>query len=135
MEISLRGEPIPTDGSGRLLITDISHHNGSISTSDEHALVYRSSKNVAEGRIHSYAGDWYLNPEIGSATSTARGSRINHDDHGWTWNRGHVNITGDLHRAVRLKRVSEAAVEGKFTCHILNDINNNKSLLILYPSE
>ena len=68
------------------------------------------------------------------------------NDRGWTRNRGRVDISsvidhilglrsGIYHHAVRLKRVSETAVEGKFTCHIPNDSNNNKSLFILYPSE
>ena len=48
----------------------------------------------------------------------------------------HVNGGGSpWHRVLRLNRVSETALEGKFTCHIPNDSNNNKSLLILYPGE
>ena len=49
--------------------------------------------------------------------------------------RGTVNIRDISYRLVRLRRVSETAVEGKFTCHIPGDSNNNRSLLILYPSE
>ena len=75
-----------------------------------------------------------LDPELGDTTTTLdSGRRISgSSDRGWTRNRGRVNIS---HRVVRLKRVTETAVEGKFTCHIPNDRNNNKSLLILYPSE
>ena len=53
-------------------------------------------------------------------------------------NRGLVPMNGEgspLYRVVRLKRVSETALEGKFTCQIPNDSNNNNFLLILYPSE
>ena len=132
MEFYLRNVSIPTDGSGRLLITDIRLRNGQSSTSDEDALICRSSKNVAELRISHGAGDWYLDPEL-----LVSGERINgiNDDRGWARNRDRVYVTGVIHHMLGLKRVSETAVEGQFTCHIPNDSNNNKSLLILYPSE
>ena len=141
VEFFLRGRSIPTDGSGRLLITDISLHNGPSRTSDEEPLICRSNKNVGEllGDLHSNA--WYLDPEvIKTTTNTVTGERISYGDYdrGWTVNRGHVHVSGEgslFHRVVRLKRVSETALEGKFTCHIINDSNNNRSLIILYPSE
>ena len=132
MEVSLRGKSVPTNGSGRLLITDISLHNGSISSSDEHALICRSSLNITRLRYDG-VDDWYLDPEAETTTNIPTGKRIDgRNDRGWTRNRGKVNKAD---RVVRLKRVSETPVEGKFTCHFLNDINNNKSLLILYPSK
>ena len=136
VEFYLRNASIPTGGSGRLLITDIRLRNGQRSTSDEDALICRSSSNVAEVRITHGAGDWYLDPELGDTTTAfVSGRRINgSNDRGWTRNRDRVKSI-NYHYVVRLKRVSETAVEGKFTCHIPNDSNNNKSLLILYPSE
>ena len=46
------------------------------------------------------------------------------DDRGWTINRDRVCVNGEgspFHRAVRLTRVSKTALEGKFTCNIIND--------------
>ena len=79
-------------------------------------------------------GDWYLQPDF--ETTTVIGERIyGGNDQGWTRDRGTVNVSRSLYRQMRLKRVSETAVEGKFTCHIPGDSNNYKYLLILYPSE
>ena len=135
VEFYLRNVSIPTDGSGRLLITDIRLRNGQSSTSDE-GLICRSSEDIGTLRTILSAGDWYLDPELGDTTTTlVSGRRISGLDYkGWTRNRARVNISV-IHRVVRLKGVSETAVEGKFTCHIPNDSNNNKSLFILYPSE
>ena len=138
MEFFLRGRSIPTDGSGCLLITDISLHNSHTITSDEEALICLSSRNVVELQSSQTFDSWYLDPEVKNTTNTVSGERINKksDDRGWSVNKGQVNGEGTpLQRVVRLKRVSETALEGKFTCHIPNDSNNNKSLLILYPSE
>ena len=140
VEFFLRGRSIPTDGSGHLLITDISLHNGQISTRDEKALICRSCRNVKELRSSSTFDVWYLDPEVNTATNAVTGERISggSDERGWTVNREKVHVNGEespLHRVLRLNRVSETALEGKFTCHIPNDSNNNKSLLILYPSE
>ena len=137
VEFYLRNVSIPTDGSGRLLITDIRLRNGQSNTSDEDALICRSSGNVVELGISHGAGDWYIDPElVGTNITLVSGERISgSNDRGWTRNRDRENSSGIYHRAVRLKRVSETAVEGKFTCHIPNDRNNNKSLFILYPSE
>ena len=136
VEFYLRNASIPTDGSGRLLITDIRLRNGQRSTSDEDALICRSSRGVSELRSPNGANDWYLEPDLESTTTLASGRRIDEiNDRGWTRNRGRVILSGSYHLVLRLKRVSETAVEGKFTCHIENDSNNNKSLFILYPSE
>ena len=140
MEFFLRGRSIPTDGSGRLLITDISLHNGQTSTRDEEALICRSSRNVLQLRSSCTFDFWYQDHEVNTTTNTVTGERISEgsNDRGWTVNRDKVHVNGEespWHRVVRLNRVSETALEGKFTCHIPNDSNNNKSLLILYPSE
>ena len=49
MTFSLRNDSIPTDGSGRVLITDITDNN-------EDVLICRSEKPL------SSVGDWYLHP-------------------------------------------------------------------------
>ena len=140
VEFFLRGRSIPTDGSGRLLITDISLHNGHTSISDEEALNCRSSRNVGELLSSSTFDFWYLDPEVKTTTNTVTGERISGktDNRGWTVNRGIVHVKGEgspFHRVVRLNRLSETALEGKFMCNIANDSKNNMSLLILYPSE
>ena len=124
----LSGDSIPT---GHLLITDISLTYGQTQTSNDSALFCHSTEDITIVRdVH--IGDWYLEPE----NTTVIGERIDGgNDRGWTRNRGTVNVSWIHYRQVRLKRVSEAAVEGKFTCHIPRDSYNNKYLLILYPSE
>ena len=152
MELYFRGDSIPTDGSGHLLITDISLRNEQTSTSDEDAIFCVSSGNLAEIRPLPAEGDWYLDPEVDTTTKSPSGVRISmREDNnnfapltwsrksvqGWTWERNNTRpkINDDYHRLVGLKRASETAVEGKFTCHVPNDDNNNRFLLILYPSE
>ena len=139
VEFFLRGRSIPTDGSGRLLITDISLHNRQTSTSDEEALICHSSRNVAELHTLANASEWYIDSKMVNTTNELSGERIGDDDHrGWTRYRERVGIRGKgspLHSKVKLKRVSGTALEGKFTCHIMNDSNNVSYLLILYPSE
>ena len=64
MTFSLTGyDSIPTDGSGRVVITDI-NHNGS---SDMDALICRSEIVISQG------GNWYLNS---NQESTEAGDRI-----------------------------------------------------------
>ena len=139
VEFFLRGRSIPTDGSGRLLITDISLYSRLTSTSDEEPLICLSNRHVKELNTPPDTNKWYLDSKV-ATTNTVTGERISEesDDRGWSVNRGLVHVNGEgspKHRVVRLKRVSETALEGKFTCHITNDRNNNKYLLILYPSE
>ena len=129
----LSGDYIPTDGSGRLLITDISLTYGQTQTSNDSALFCHATKDLGMVRELDI-GDWYLQPDFD--TTTAIGERIDGgNDRGWMRERGNVNVSRSFYRQVRLKRVSETAVEGKFTCHIPEDSNNNKYLFILYPSE
>ena len=81
-------------------------------------------------------GDWYLQPDF--ENTTANGERIDGgNDRGWTMDRGTVYVSDIPFRQVRPKRVSQTAVEGKFTCQFPGDSNNNnnKYLFILYPSE
>ena len=131
----LKNNSIPTDGSGRLLITDVSIHNGIISESDEYALICHADKLLnVEPRISPGTGDWYLDPNVSETPANiVSGQRIiTEDNRGWTRTRNSLTLP---HRLVRLKRVSETAVEGKFICNISGDINNIKFLLLLYPSE
>ena len=129
----LSGGYIPTDGSGRLLITNISLTNRQTQTSNDSALFCHATKDVAMVRELD-TGDWYLQPDF--ETTTAIGGRIYRgNDRGWTREGGTVNVNWIHYRQVRLKRVSQTAVEGKFTCQFPGDSNNNKYLFILYPSE
>ena len=129
----LSGDSIPTDGSGLLLITDISLTNRQTQTSNDSALFCHATRDVKTVRELDI-GDWYLQPDF--ETSTGTGERIDGgNDRGWMRERENVNVSRSLYRQVRLKRVSQTAVEGKFTCQFPGDSNNNKYLLILYPSE
>ena len=151
VELYFRGDSIPTDGSGHLLITDISLHNEQTSNSDEDALLCVASGSVSEIRPFQTEGDWYLDPEVDTITNRPSGVRISTREDtdvwkplnwsrksvkGWTWGRNNTRVNdGSFHRLVGLKRTSETAVEGKFTCYVPKDDNNNRFLLILYPSE
>ena len=119
MTFSLTGyDSIPTDGSGRVLITDIGNF-------DEDAFICRSERND----YTSYGGNWFLHP---TEMSTATDDRIvTHNDRGWTRNRD--DVAG--HRLVRLRRVSPTAEEGVFTCDIPGDNNTPRYVGIYYPSE
>ena len=125
MTFSLRGNSIPTDGSGRVLITDINPNGDNI----EDALICRSERN----NFTSTASNWYLHP---TEMSTDESDRILTDNgvpdpRGWTRSRG----LDSGHQLVRLRRSSPTAEEGVFTCDILGDINIPRALGIYYPSE
>ena len=122
MTFSLRGnDSIPTDGSGRVLITDIN----SSGDNNEDALICRSEIDT----FTSEFGNWYLHP---TEMSTDEGDRIlDPDTQGWFRNRA----LDSGHRLVRLRRVSATALEGVFTCSIFGDINIPRSLGVYYPSE
>ena len=105
---------IPTDGSGRVLVTDIQYN-------PTEALICQSSS-VGDG-----LGDWYLDREGGYSTDRIYGPNYR----GWTRERASI----DGYRVVRLKRVSDTAVEGRFTCRIPGGSDGPRGLLILHPSE
>ena len=73
--------------------------------------------------------DWYLDAE----GENAPGDRIYGPNiRGWTRSRDTI----DGYRIVRLKRVSDTAVEGRFTCTNHTERDSPRGLvLILYPSE
>ena len=110
---------IPTDGSGRILITDIG-------LDDADALICLSDVAPDGGN-----GDWYLHP---TQLSTAEDDRIqSNDNRGWSRNRG---TDSNNHRLVRLKRHSTITPkEGVFTCHTFGDGNTPITVGIYYPSE
>ena len=116
-------------GSGHVLITDI-NPNGE---NNKDALICRSEIPVSHTR--SRRGDWYLHP---TQMSTDDADRIvtamptDPPDRGW-----HRNRVDDSegHRLVILKRASDTAEEGVFTCNITGDLNNPRYLGIYYPSE
>ena len=121
MTFSLNGNSIPTDGSGRVRITDIGDSNGN-------ALICRSGKAI------SSSGNWYLHP---TEMSTDGGDRIvsgvnGVPDRGWSRNRA---TDSEGHRLVRLRRASDTAEEGVFTCHIPGDFGTPVSVGVYYPSE
>ena len=114
-------DSIPTDGSGRILITDI----GLV---DAGALLCQSDVETAPGNAN-----WYLHP---TQLSTAEGDGIqSFDPRGWSRNRG-IRSVINRHRLVRLKRHSTiTAEEGVFTCNVVGDSNTPISVGIYYPSE
>ena len=134
MTFTLRGNSITTDGSGRVLITDINPTEDN----DEDALICRSEIDT----FTSNGGNWFLHPTEMSTDEgdpnddSDNGDRIvsgggTPDPRGWSRNR-------DLdsgHRLIRLRRSSATALEGVFTCDILGDSNTPRSLGIYYPSE
>ena len=113
MTLILKGESIPTDGSGRILITDI-NTNG---TSNHEALTCQSEPNEAIGH-----GNWSLdNVKIGSTSGVQ----------GWeTKENTHHGIM-----LVRLVRISYAAEEGVFACHLDESREPAAFVGIYYPSE
>ena len=53
-------------------------------------------------------------------------------DRGWIRSR---STDSEGHRVLRLKRASDTAEEGVFTCNITGDLNHHRYLGIYYPSE
>ena len=132
--LSLRGNSIPTDGSGRIVITDINPDGDN----DEDALICQS-----ELIVLSDVGNWFLHPTHQTTQHTSDASvRIESTDpRGWRRNRATVTISGSgTLRLVRLKRDDSIAsggkaLEGVFTCDIPEDTNTPVSVGIYYPSE
>ena len=133
--LSLRGDPITTNGSGRIVITDI---NPDGDPNDEDALICQS-----ELPFDYYGGNWFLHPTHQTTQLTTDGSiRIDStDSRGWRRNRATFTINGtETGRLVRLRRDDTIAsggraLEGVFTCDIEGDINTPVSVGIYYPSE
>ena len=118
--ILLNYDNIPTDGSGRILITDIGEGN-------TNSLIC-----VTDDPGTNSSSEWYYDP---TSPTTDIAVRIeSNDDRGWLRNRG---TTTDGFRLVRLRRdVSETdSVEGVFTCDIAVDTGPPISVGIYYASE
>ena len=126
MTLSLRGDPIATDGSGRIVITDINPDGDPYNYED--ALLCQSELLIG------YGGNWFLHP---TQQTTETSDRIQDTDtRGWRRNRDLI----DDHRLVRLRRDDSIAsggrvLEGVFTCDIPGDTNTPVSVGIYYPSE
>ena len=138
--LHLRGSPITTDGSGRIVITDINPDGDN----NEDALLCQSELTFdGIGLGLSNGGDWFLHPSQQTTQDTSDGSvRIESTDpRGWHRDRGTVTIAGSgIRRQVRLRRDDSVAsggraLEGVFTCHIPGDSNTPVSVGIYYPSE
>ena len=128
--LRLRGVPIPTDDSGRIVITDINP----IADNNEDALICQ-----AELSALSTGGNWFLHP---TQQTTHESHKINSTDRrGWRRNRANniISQTGTFQQ-VRLRRADSIAsggraLEGVFTCNIPGDTNTPVSVGIYYPSE
>ena len=129
--LSLRGNSIPTDGSGRIVITDINPDGNPYNYED--ALNCQSELPISEN------GNWFLHP---TQLTTDESIRIQsfYDPRGWHRKRDLI----DGHRLVRLIRLdsiyiysegNDRALEGVFTCDIPGDSNTPVSVGIYYPSE
>ena len=126
---SLRSDSIPTDGSGRVLITDINPDGDN----NEDALICRSEREFDTYTSNGGISNWFLHPtELSTDTGDRIVSDLNAPDpRGWHRNRG---LDSD-HRLVRLRRAYDTAEEGVFTCDITGDINTPRSVGVYYPSE
>ena len=129
MTLSLRGDPIPADGSGRIVITDINPDGDN----DVDALICRSELPT------SASGNWFLHPTQQTTDGSVRIEST--DPRGWRRARATVTISGSgTLRLVRLMRADSIAsggraLEGVFTCDISGDTNTPVSVGIYYPSE
>ena len=129
--LNLRGDPIPTDGSGRIVITDINPDGNPDNLED--ALICQSELSLNSG------GNWFLHP---TQQTTDASFRIESTDpRGWRRTRAANTISGsETRRLVRLMRDDSIAsggraLEGVFTCDIPGDVNTPVSVGIYYPSE
>ena len=113
--MTLRGNSIPADGRLFILVTDIGYSN-------EDTLICRSGIPLSGG------GKWYLHPTEMSVENDDE--IIVSDSRGW--NRT-VDNDSEGHRLVRLRRDSDTAEEGVFSCNIPGDNNTPISVGIYYP--
>ena len=133
MTLSLRGNSIPTDGSGRIVITEINPDG----VNDEDALICQSELSLSGN------GNWFLHPtqQMTQVTDDDSDRIESIDPRGWRRNRGTVIISGSgTVRLLRLRRDDSIAsggraLEGVFTCDIPGDTNTPVSVGIYYPSE
>ena len=75
---------------------------------------------------------WYINPEMESIEEVDRIT----DGGVRGWVRTIVGLSNNIRQVIIRREAATGAVEGVFTCEIVNDIINPiRSLYILYPSE
>ena len=112
-------ENIPTDGSGRILISDVGEG------------ITDSLICVTDDPGTDPSSEWYYDPT--SPTTDAAVRLQSDDDRGWLRNRG---TTSDGFRLTRLRRdISDPdSVEGVFTCDIAVDNGPPISVGIYYAS-
>ena len=105
---------IPTDGSGRIFITNIGFDNTS-------ALICRTDI------PNPFLGDYYLHP---SMQTTSNSDRIQSTDtRGWTRNRDLSN------GIIRLRRHNTSWTEGVFTCRFIGISDPSISVGVYYRSK
>ena len=130
--LSLRGNSIPTDGSVRIVITDINPDGDNDNLED--VLICQSDEPT------SVNGDWFLHATHQTTQHTNDGSiRIESTDPRG-WRRSRTQGTGHIHRTVTLRRDDSVASEGRalegvFTCDFPRDANVPASVGIYYPSK
>ena len=118
--VLLNYDNIPTDGSGRILITDI--HEG-----NTNSLIC-----VTDDPGTSSSSEWYYDPT--SLTIDIAVRIVSVDERGWLRNRG---TTSGGFRLIRLRRDTSRtdSVEGVFTCDIAADTGPPISVGVYYASE
>ena len=125
MTFSLRDESISTSGNVMLNITDIG-------SSKANALACQSEK---PSRVVSIYPNWYIDPN-GTEPVQNENTRLRKETfEEFGWDRERTNNNNSDPRVIYLRRQSQTALEGYFTCHIGRDNNTHKGLLILYPCE
>ena len=114
---------IPTDGSGRVLISDIGPYN-------DDSLICQSDQ--ATGG-YGYSSDWYYHP-VNQTTIEEERIQSTDNDRGWQRNRG---VDSNGFQLVRLRSHPDIRnpVDGVFTCNIFNDTGPPISVGIYYAGE
>ena len=125
MTFSLRGESISTSGDVMLNVTDIGDDNAN-------ALLCQSEMPSRE--VGTFP-NWYIVPD-GTLPDTNGDNRLTAErfnEFGWDTER--TTNGNDDPRVLYLRRQSDTALEGYFTCDIGGDHNTPRGLFILYPCE
>ena len=107
--------PIPNDGTGRILITDIGYD-------------INSSLRCSSFDLGSQGGNWYFHPTMKSIHVSNRIMSSDTPDHGWY-------SDGDDYALKLWRDPVITAEEGVFTCRIVGAGNSPASVGIYYNSE
>ena len=122
MEFSLDGGTTVFITPGPININDIS-----INPSGDGLLCQSEMVLASAGNRH-----WYINPEMESIDPEDQ--ITDGDVRGWV--RTRVGLSNNIRQVIMRREAASGAVEGIFTCEIVNDIINPiRSLSVLYPSE